>query len=116
MREDWEDHKVRGIGICVDYDETFTTNKPVWTAVINFLREQGANVFCISLRYPNCPITDFPGDVYYAAGQPKWQFAEENGIDVHIWVDDWPTWIGEDPKRRGLKPPQMIMREKAQAA
>lgn len=103
-------HAVRPIGICMDYDDTFTTNKVVWTSVIEFLRSQGANVFCITLRYPDCPISDFPGEVHYVSGQPKWEFAEENGIDVHIWIDDWPAVIGEHPMRKGLEPPQFKIR------
>lgn len=102
--------RARPIGICVDYDDTFTTNREAWTAVIEFLRAQGANVFCITLRFPDCPINDFPGQVYYAAGQKKWEFAEENGIDVNIWIDDWPEVIGTDPKRKGLEPPQFKLR------
>src|SRR5256885_387791 len=98
--------EVRPIGICVDYDDTFTSNRRVWTQVIETLRAAGANVFCITLRFPNCPIRDFPGTVYYASGQKKWEFAEDNGIDVDIWIDDWPEVIGTDPKRKGLEPPQ----------
>lgn len=104
------EHQVRPIGICVDYDDTFTSCPETWTRVINLLREAGANVFCITLRSPNCPVRDFPGQVYYADGQHKWEFAYENEIDVHIWIDDWPAIIGENPERAGLEPPQMTVR------
>lgn len=111
-----DQHKVRPIGIAIDYDDTFTTNKEVWTQVIELLRAAGANVFCITLRYPDCPIRDFPGEVHYASGQRKWEFAEENGIDVHIWIDDWPYVIGEHPMRKGMEPPQFKIRRVMQGA
>jgi hypothetical protein len=106
------DHKVRPIGIAIDYDDTFSSCPETWTKVIEVLRGAGANVFCITMRFPNCPVRDFPGTVHYSCGQLKWEFAEENGIDVHIWIDDWPRMIGEHPSRAGYKSPQMVMREK----
>lgn len=99
------------IGVCVDYDETFTTDREGWTAIIEFLRSRGMDVFCISLRFPNCPIADFPGVVHYACGQHKWEFAEANGIRVDIWVDDWPAIIGDRSDRKGKLPPQYYMRQ-----
>ncbi len=99
MTNAFEDHKVRPIGIAIDYDDTFTSSPETWTKVIEVLREAGANVFCITTRAPDCPVSDFPGEVHYASGQKKWEFAHKNGIDVHIWVDDWPALIGEHPMR-----------------
>lgn len=103
--------ETRPIGICIDYDDTFTTNPPVWTQIIELLRASGANVFCISLRFPNVPITGFPGTVYYACGQHKWEFAEQNGLFVDIWIDDWPAIIGDRSDRKGQLPPQYQQRQ-----
>jgi hypothetical protein len=110
MRSEIKD-AVRPVGICVDYDNTFDTCRETWTKVIEILRGAGANVFCITSRFPDCPVRDFPGVVHYASGQPKWEFAEENGIDVAIWIDDWPAMIGEHPDRKGVLPPQFYMRQ-----
>lgn len=98
------------LNVCVDYDGTYTTMPDTWIAVIDRLRLDGANVFCISSRFPNAPITDFPGEVHYACGQDKWEFAHERGIQVDIWIDDWPACIGEHPERRGQEPPQKAQR------
>lgn len=97
--------------ICVDFDETFTTDPVTWTKIIELLRAAGHTVFCISLRFPNFPITGFPGDVYYACGQHKWEFAEHNGIHVDIWIDDWPAIIGDRSDRKGQLPPQYAQRQ-----
>ena len=97
------EHKVRPIGIAIDYDDTFTSCPETWTKVIGVLREAGANVFCMTFRSPHTPITDFPGEVHYTAGMKKWAYAHENRIDVHICIDDWPALIGENPLRDALK-------------
>lgn len=102
---------MQGIGVCVDYDHTFTAGKEVWTRVIVTLREAGANVFCITSRFPDFPVNDFPGEVYYACGQLKWEYAHENGLAVHIWIDDHPVTIGEHPERRGQEGPQATQRK-----
>lgn len=91
---------VRPFCVAVDYDDTFTSCPKTWTRVINVLREAGANVFCVTFRKPEHQITDFPGHVYYTAGRPKWEFMHEQGVHVHVWIDDWPALIGESPMRK----------------
>lgn len=98
------------ITVAIDYDETFTTCRETWTKIIELLRTSGATVFCISARFPNCPITDFPGTVYYACGQAKGEYAEDNGLKVDVWIDDWPSCIGEVAHRRGVESPQAKIR------
>lgn len=102
---------MKGLGICIDYDDTYTTDPVVWSQIIGLLRAAGADVFCISARFPNVPITGFPGEVYYAAGKPKWEFAEEIGKKVDIWIDDWPAVIGDRSDRKGELPVQFYIRK-----
>ena len=90
---------VRPLGIAIDYDDTFTTCKETWTKVIEVLRASRANVFCVTTRGRDTPVTDFPGEVYYCNGKPKWQYLHELQVDVHIWIDDQPALIGEHPYR-----------------
>ena len=86
---------MQGLGICVDYDDTFSTNPEVWTKIIELMRGAGANVVCITARFPDCPLPpNFPGEVHYARGQPKAEFAKENGLKIDIWIDDKPNGIG----------------------
>jgi hypothetical protein len=94
---------VRPFGVAIDYDDTFTTCPETWTKVIEVLREAGANVFCCTFRAPKTPVTDFPGEVYYTSGRPKAEYMYEQGVDVHVWVDDWPALIGENPERKALR-------------
>ena len=91
---------VRPFGIAIDYDDTFTTCPETWTKVIEILRAAGARVICVTFRNPCTPINDFPGEVFYTAGRKKWEFMHEQQVDVHIWIDDWPALIGENPFRK----------------
>jgi hypothetical protein len=94
---------VRPFGVSVDYDDTFTSCKATWTAVINVLRRAGANVVCVTSRRPDMVITDFPGEVFYCSGRPKREVMHEQGVDIHVWIDDQPEYIGQDPTRLLLK-------------
>lgn len=89
--------------VAMDYDDTFTTCPETWTRVIDVLREAGAHVVCVTFRGQADPVTDFPGEVYYTAGTPKWEHMHEKGVHVKIWIDDWPSLIGENPYRILLK-------------
>lgn len=88
--------------VAIDYDDTFTTCPETWTKVIQTLRDAGAHVVCVTFRAPHTPIDDFPGEVYYTAGRKKWEYMQSQGIDVRIWIDDWPALIGENPARSNI--------------
>jgi len=98
------------VNIALDHDGTFSLMPEAWTKAIGIFRGLGGNVFCITSRFPNVPITGFPGEVYYTCGQPKWEWAFENGIRVDIWIDDMPSSIGDHPERRGQEPGQAAQR------
>lgn len=91
---------VRPFCVAVDYDDTFSTCPETWGRVVDVLRAAGANVFCVTFRRPTLPVTDFPGDVFYTSGQLKADYMHAAKQDVHVWIDDRPELIGEDPNRR----------------
>lgn len=91
---------VRPFCVAVDYDDTFSTCPETWGRVVDVLRAAGANVFCVTFRRPTLPVTDFPGDVFYTSGQLKADYMHATKQDVHVWIDDRPELIGEDPNRR----------------
>jgi len=94
---------VRPFGVSVDYDDTFTSCPETWTRVIGVLREAGARVVCVTSRYPEMVVDDFPGEVFYCSGRPKREVMHENQVDIHVWIDDQPEYIGQDPNRLLLK-------------
>lgn len=94
---------VRPFCVAVDYDDTFSTCPETWTAVINVLRRAGAKVFCVTFRKPEDRIEDFPGSVFYTAGRLKSDYMHEMQQEVHVWIDDRPELIGENPERRMMR-------------
>jgi len=94
---------IRPFGVAIDYDDTFSSCRETWTNVINVLRRAGANVVCVTSRKPEMTILDFPGEVYYCSGRPKAEVMHENGVDIHVWIDDQPEYIGQNPERKALK-------------
>jgi hypothetical protein len=89
--------------ISVDYDDTFTSCRETWTKVIMVLREAGARVVCVTSRYPDMTVKDFPGEVIYCSGRPKREVTEEMGLSIGVWIDDQPEYIGQDASRLLLK-------------
>lgn len=96
--------------IALDHDGTYTTDPAAWTKCIEIWRAAGFEVICITSRFPNVPLPPLPIPVHYTCGQPKWEWAHEHGMQVDIWIDDWPSCIGEHPERRGQEPPQAAQR------
>ena len=94
---------VRPFCVAVDYDDTFSTCPETWCKVIDVLRISGARVFCVTFRPPSMPIADFPGEVFYTSGQLKADYMHALKQDVHVWIDDRPELIGENPDRRTMR-------------
>ncbi len=96
--------------VAIDHDNTISLNREAWFKVIEVLKSFGADVVCISSRFPNVPLPPLPVPTYYTCGQPKWEFAHERGIEIDIWIDDIPSCIGDHPDRRGMEPGQATIR------
>ena len=90
--------------ICVDYDETYTVNKPMWNQVIEVIRSYGSTVVCCTNRVGNSYMDrDVIEDmeklgvpvVFAAAHKDKWEAMEKAGYTPEnlIWVDDSPMYI-----------------------
>ena len=80
--------------VALDYDGTYTSDPQIWGQIVGLLKRAGFEVICISSRFPNVPIQDMPVPRYYTCGQQKWEFAQERGLKVDIWIDDIPSCIG----------------------
>jgi hypothetical protein len=90
---------VRPFGISIDYD-TFNTCPDTWAKVIDVLHEAGAKVVCVTVRGPDEPVHDFPGQVFYTSGEPKAEFMAKQFInyEIKIWIDDMPEHVGPPPE------------------
>ena len=97
--------------IAIDHDGTYTLAPQLWDEALEVFKRAGFKIVCITSRFPDCPLPpNLPFPVYYACGEPKWEFAHRRGIEVDIWIDDTPYQIGEHPQRRGDGWPQRDIR------
>ncbi|MDE2468373.1 MAG: hypothetical protein KGL35_06430 [Bradyrhizobium sp.] len=94
---------IRPFCVAIDYDNTFSACPETWNEVVEILRRAGAEVFCVTFRKPTARIEDFPGKVFYTAGQLKADYMHAQKQDVHVWIDDMPELIGENPERRAVR-------------
>jgi hypothetical protein len=57
----------------------------------------------MTTRFPHKTVTDFPGEVFYCSGRPKAEVMYENQVDIHVWIDDQPEYVGVNPERAMIK-------------
>lgn len=84
--------------IALDYDKTYTRDKKLWDKFILLCKQHDHVIICITMRrYPEEQILDMPGvDIVYTDRKAKKKYAEANGLNVDIWIDDKPAWLFED--------------------
>lgn len=92
--------------VAIDFDGTYSSNPAMWQSIVDILKANQVDVVCITARFPNVPLPPMPVPVYYTCGQMKWEFAQEKGIPVDIWIDDIPECIGGT----GMEPGQVQQR------
>ncbi len=82
----------------LDYDGTFDKNPDFWLDFIEKATEYRIVVVIVTAR-PKDQIEDIVAAVpwnmpIYATGlTPKRAYMEEQGLQVDVWIDDWPEWI-----------------------
>ena len=90
--------------IIVDYDETFTANKALFSKIIDDFKESGATVICCTMRVGNPYVDrDVIEDmeklsvpiVFAATHKDKLEAVEKAGYipENAIWIDDSPYMI-----------------------
>ena len=90
--------------IVVDYDETFTVDKRMFSKIINDFKSNGYRVICCTMRVGNAEYDkdviedmeklDVP--IVFAAEKPNKEIAVYHAgynITDAIWIDDSPEWI-----------------------
>lgn len=85
---------------CLDFDGTFTADVELWTKWIEMAQSRGHRVICITGRrelFENRRELDdaLPDnvDIFFSYDMPKMDYAEDAGITVDVWIDDWPSLI-----------------------
>lgn len=81
--------------IGVDYDDTYTEMPELFEAFMQAARSKGHSVVIVTYRFPQDEITGLDWEVFYTSGTPKAQYMRDAGMEVDIWIDDYPELIGE---------------------
>lgn len=99
--------------IALDFDNTYTLNPNLWIAFIDDVRDSGGDVYIVTVRHEYWdahPLLDelmgrLGVMVVFTDGRAKWEFCEELGLSIDVWIDDRPqtihnnsTWSHESPE------------------
>lgn len=80
--------------IAVDYDDTYSACPEMFEAIMKTIKSYGHAVFIVSARKPSMVIPLPQWECFYTSGEKKADYMRSVGIDVDIWIDDWPELIG----------------------
>jgi hypothetical protein len=91
------------VNISLDYDDTFTRDKSLWSIFAHRAKGHGHDVRFVTFRKSGMNNEDIEYDakqlsipILYTAGKRKRQYCYEQGFMVHVWIDDMPEIIVED--------------------
>ena len=83
------------LAIALDYDETFTANKNLWTLFVHSAKALNCNVTFVTYRHQDGYNDDILADaralgipVIYSNGKPK-----SSVFKPDVWIDDKPITI-----------------------
>ena len=91
------------MNISLDYDDTYTRDPKMWNKFVDIARAAGHKVYCVTMRYRSeggiviHDLEDRVDDIFFTGRQAKQPFMlKEQGINIHVWIDDNPSWINTD--------------------
>lgn len=80
--------------IALDYDQTYTADPILWDLFIENANEGDHEVMIVTYRDKDMPIDHkLHIPVFYTGFVAKRVYMKEQGIDIDIWIDDWPESI-----------------------
>lgn len=98
--------------IALDYDDTFTSDKPMWANIVAFMKANGCDVRFVTARFENTDKysnEDILQDsdrlnipIIFCNGKPKEDVTNRVNFKVNIWIDDYPLWIPNHSKMMDL--------------
>lgn len=96
----------RGLTISLDYDRTFTAAPGLWRSFVVDAVARGNRVWCISRRADTeenrseirlaFGELELAGTLLVGDGQKKRAAAQAAGVEVDVWIDDFPEGIVPD--------------------
>ena len=91
----------------LDYDGTITSDPELWKTWAFKAKARGHKVYVVTMRYPSELVAPTPIDtVWFAIADKviatsrlaKRPFMRNEGIDIHVWIDDHPEAVVLDAK------------------
>ena len=84
--------------LALDFDDTYTRDPELWDKFIEWAKERGHEVICVTMRYPYEIELDrhqFPKgvEIYATSRSAKYLYLLNKGIHVDVWIDDDPMWL-----------------------
>lgn len=96
-------HKFKPLRISLDYDDTFSADKPMWANIVAFMKANGCDVRFVTSRFESTDKysnEDILQDsdrinipIIFCNGKPKQEVVDRVNFKVDIWIDDNPLWI-----------------------
>jgi hypothetical protein len=80
--------------IAVDYDNTYSDDPELFELFIKTAQSRGHIVAIVTARGESQPVPVKSCEVFYTDGALKSPFMREQGLEIDIWIDDWPEIIG----------------------
>jgi len=87
--------------IAIDFDDTFTADRDLWSGFIRTAEVAGHTVVCVTARSDTPSDTDYISrtfkawdcvvDVVFTDRGSKLDAMEQRGLAVDIWIDNNPT-------------------------
>lgn len=81
--------------ISIDYDNTYTEDPEMFEQIMELMRKRGHQPVIVTARNKDKHPVKSKFEVFYTDGKEKAPFMREAGLEVDIWVDDWPELIGK---------------------
>lgn len=82
--------------ISVDYDDTYTADPELFESFISEAKSRGHVVVIVTFRNGEThPLRDISHEVFYTSGMEKSAYMKSIGLEIDIWIDDWPELIGK---------------------
>ena len=103
----------RGLVISLDYDRTFTAAPGLWRSFVAMAADRGNRVVCITRREDTeenreairsaFADLDVAGMILCGAGTQKRDAATAAGLEVDVWIDDYPEGIVRPAEPAGVE-------------
>lgn len=92
--------------IALDYDSTYTCDPQFWDKFIDMCKMHEHVIYCVTMRDGENHEADdvlkalqYKVDrIYFTSCKGKRKYMYEQGIHIHVWIDDTPDFIILDAK------------------